>query len=82
MARSVRIEYPGAFYHVMVCDDRRLVERLDRRCVEDGAAHAGIPVSNEEVDAPCSHLRRGSYWGTRRFGEKTPALAKAGLGRT
>jgi hypothetical protein len=69
-ARSIRIEYRGAVYHVLARgdrreanfhddDDRRFVERLERRCVEDGAARAGIPVSNEEVDARCSHLRRG-----------------------
>jgi hypothetical protein len=63
-------------------DDRRFVERLDRRCAEEGAARAGIPVSDEEVDARCSHLRRGWSWGTQRFAEKMLALAEAGLGRT
>jgi hypothetical protein len=92
MVRSIRSEFPGAFYHVTAHrdrretifhdDDRRFVERLNRRCAEDGAARAGIPVNNEEVDARCSHLRRGWYWGTQRFGEKMLALAKAGLGRT
>ena len=30
-----------------------------------------------EVDARCSHLRRGWYWGTQAFGEKLRKLADA-----
>jgi REP element-mobilizing transposase RayT len=60
---------------------RRFVGRLDRLAVEDGARRAGIPLTDAEVDARCSHLRRGWYWGTQRFAEKMLALAKRPLGK-
>ena len=47
---------------------RQMVERLDRRAVQETAAKCGVPLLAEEVDARCSHLRRGWYWGTQAFG--------------
>ena len=61
---------------------RRFVELLDRRAVEDGAGRAGIPVTDGEVDARCSHLRRGWHWGTQSFAEKMLALAQEALKKT
>lgn len=57
---------------------RHMVERLDRRAVEEEAKRCGVPALPEEVDARCSHLRRGWYWGTQAFGERMRKLA-AGL---
>ena len=48
---------------------RRFVERLERRAVEEEVARCGVPAMAEEVDARCSHLRRGWYWGTQAFAE-------------
>lgn len=60
---------------------RRFVERLDRRAVMEERGRCGVPVLAEEVDARCSHLRRGWYWGTQAFAERVlktfrPAGAK------
>jgi putative transposase len=60
---------------------RRMVERLDRRAVLEAAAACGVPELAPEVDARCSHLRRGWYWGTQKFGEKMLKLARTGLSR-
>ena len=61
---------------------RHFVERLDRRAVLEERGRCGVPVLEAEIDARCSHLRRGWYWGTQAFGEKmlhtfSPAGAKA-----
>jgi putative transposase len=58
-----------------VAGRRRMTERLDRRAVVEEAAQCGIPQLSEEVDARCSHLRRGWYWGTEAFAEKMLKLA-------
>jgi hypothetical protein len=58
---------------------RRFVERLDRRAVEEAMAKAGVPLHDAEVDARCSHLRRGWYWGTEAFAEKLLSLAGGAL---
>ena len=49
---------------------RQFVERLDRRAVREEAGRCGVPVLEEELDARCSHLRRGWYWGTQAFAER------------
>ena len=50
---------------------RKMVERLDRRAVEESAAECGLPeLAATDVDARMSHLRRGWYWGTQAFAEK------------
>lgn len=59
-----------------VAGRRSLVERLDRRAVEEGIKKCGIPVLPEEVDARCSHLRRGWYWGSQEFAGKLQKLAE------
>lgn len=53
-----------------VAGRRRMVERLDRRAVEEEIKKCGIPVVAEDVDARCSHLRRGWYWGSQEFAGK------------
>ena len=58
---------------------RRFIERLDRRAVEE-AARCGVPVLPEEMDARCSHLRRGWYWGTQAFAEKLMAGRRRTVG--
>jgi len=61
---------------------RRFVARLDRRAVENEAAKAGVVPLPEELDARCSHLRKGWYWGTQAFAELLAVGEKAlGKGR-
>ncbi len=59
----------------MVAGRRRLVERLDRRAVEEEIKECGMPVVPEDVDARCSHLRRGWYWGSQEFAGKLRELS-------
>jgi len=54
---------------------RRMVERLDRSAVEEDFKKCGVPVVPEEVDARCSHLRRGWYWGSQAFAGKLRELS-------
>ena len=65
-----------------VAGRRRMVERLDRRAVEESCRSCGVPVPEKEVDARCSHLRRGWYWGGQAFAEKMKALAGAAVTAT
>jgi putative transposase len=55
---------------------RRLVEALDRRAVEEEFQNCGVPPLPDEVDARCSHLRRGWFWGSREFAEKLGQLTE------
>jgi len=59
-----------------VAGRRRLVERLDRRAVEEDFKKCGMPVVPEEVDARCSHLRRGWYWGSQEFAGRLLKLSE------
>ena len=59
-----------------------MVERLDRRAVEEGFESCGLVALPEEVDARCSHLRRGWYWGSQSFAERMRKLAEKKLKRT
>jgi len=52
-----------------VAGRRAFVRRLDHRAVLEEMAKCGVPEMPEEVDACCSHLRRGWYWGSARFAE-------------
>ena len=61
---------------------RRMVERLDRRAVEEGLESCGLVALPEKVDARCSHLRRGWYWGNQSFAERMRKLAEKKLKRT
>ncbi len=61
---------------------RRMVERLERRALEEGNAHAGVVPMSAEADARSSHLRRGWYWGSQSFAAKMLKLAEKTLGRT
>jgi REP element-mobilizing transposase RayT len=61
---------------------RRMVERLDRRVVEEGRKSCGLVALPEEVDARCSHLRRGWYWGSQYFAERIQKLAEQTFKRT
>jgi len=54
---------------------QRMVERLDKRAVEEEAKRCGVPLPEAEADARMSHLRRGWYWGTQAFAEKMLKLA-------
>lgn len=58
-----------------VAGRRRMVEHLDRRAVTEAIKKCGIPVESENLDARCSHLRRGWYWGSQEFAEKLRGLA-------
>lgn len=55
---------------------RRLVEHLDRRAVSEEMKKCGVPVLPEEIDARCSHLRRGWFLGSQEFAEKLRRLAR------
>jgi hypothetical protein len=59
-----------------------MVERVDRRAVEEGFESCGLVALPEEVDARCSHLRRGWYWGSQSFAERMRKLAEKKLKRT
>jgi REP-associated tyrosine transposase len=61
---------------------RRMVERLERRAVEEAGKRCGTVPLPEEMDARCSHLRRGWYWGSQRFGERMLKLAEGAIKRT
>jgi REP element-mobilizing transposase RayT len=61
---------------------RKMVERLERRAVEEGARSCGVVPLPEEMDARCSHLRRGWYWGSQSFGERLLQLAEQALQKT
>ncbi len=54
---------------------RRMVERLDRRAVEEEAMACGVPMLPGEMDSRTSHLRRGWFWGSQAFAEKMLKLA-------
>lgn len=58
---------------------RRMVERLERRAVEEEGERCGVPLLAAEADARCSHLRRGWYWGSQAFAEKMVRLAEKDL---
>jgi REP-associated tyrosine transposase len=60
---------------------RKMVERLDRRAVEEDMERCGIVPAAEAIDARCSHLRRGWYWGSESFGERMIKFAKEALAR-
>ena len=64
-----------------VAGRREFAARLDRRAVEEGLEQAGVPVAEEDVDARCSHLRRGWYWGSQGFAERVLKLGEPVLKR-
>ena len=55
---------------------RKVVDRFDGRVVEETLRGCRVPVLPESVDARCSHLRRGWYWGGQAFLAKLNQLAK------
>ncbi|MEO8354125.1 MAG: hypothetical protein ABI680_20545, partial [Chthoniobacteraceae bacterium] len=55
----------------------RLVERLDRRAVDEQMKRCGVPPLPAQADARMSHLRRGWYWGSQRFVESLQALVES-----
>jgi putative transposase len=59
-----------------VAGRRRMVERLDRRAVEEEFKKCGMPEVPEDVDARCSHLRRGWYWGSQEFAGKLRKISE------
>ena len=78
MARSIRIEFPGAFYHVMArgnCrqaifrddeDRRRFVQTLGEACLRTGwRVHAWVLLSNHYhlmIETPEANLVAGMQW--------------------
>jgi putative transposase len=60
---------------------RAFVARLDRRAVLEEMVKCGVPEMPEEVDARCSHLRRGWYWGRESFAEGLHKIAAKALKR-
>jgi hypothetical protein len=59
-----------------------MVERLERRTVEEGARRAGLLPLPGEADARCTHFRRGWYWGRQDFAERMMKLAQTTLRHT
>lgn len=49
---------------------RRMVERVERRAVEEESQRCGVPLLAEEADARLSDLPRGWYWDSQEFREK------------
>jgi REP element-mobilizing transposase RayT len=76
LAASAALEVLGV--SDTVAGRRRLVERLDRRSVEEEMERCGVPPLPEEMDRRCSHLRRGWYWGSQSFGEQMLKLVEKG----
>ena len=64
-----------------VAGRRRMVERLDKRAVEESAKNCGVPLLPDEVDARLSHLRKGWYWGTQAFAERAMKLIQGMSGK-
>lgn len=62
-------------FHDTAAGRRKFVERLDVRAREERAA--GVVPLPPMADARLSHLRRGWYWGTQAFAEKTMRMGKA-----
>ncbi len=60
---------------------REMVERLDRRILEEGDGCGLVPLP-AEVDARMSHLRRGWYWGRQEFGEQMLKISGKLLGES
>ena len=60
---------------------REMVERLDRRILEEGDRSGLVPLP-AEVDARMSHLRRGWYWGRQEFGQQMLKLAGKLVGKS
>ena len=60
---------------------RAFVQRLERRAVLEEMVKCGVPEMPAEVDARCSHLRRGWYWGRESFAEGLRKIAAQALGR-
>ncbi len=61
---------------------KKMVGRTDRRAVEEEGQRCGVPLMPEEIDARCSHLRRGWFWGTQAFSEEALKIAKVGEPRS
>ena len=78
MARKLRVEYPGAIYHLMDLGDRResifkddedrqrFLGTLGEACVKTGwQVHAYCPMSNHfhlVIETPQANLVRGMKW--------------------
>ena len=78
MARKLRVQYPGAIYHVMSRGDRRdpifkneedhrlFMETLDQACEKTGwQVHAWCLMSNHfhlVIETPCANLVPGMKW--------------------
>src|ERR1043166_429740 len=78
VARSIRIEYPGAFYHVMARGNRReaifrsdpdrqlFLETLNDACTITGwRVHAWVLMRNHyhlQLETPCGRLVEGMKW--------------------
>jgi putative transposase len=63
-----------------VAGRRAMVERLDRRALEEGKRSGLVPLS-AEVDRRMSHLRRGWYWGRQEFAQRMLKLGKKIIGK-
>ena len=68
MARQLRVEYPGAIYHVMSRGGRRLEEALEER-------RAG------ETDEEYKGIRRGWCFGAESFREELLGQMEERMGR-
>ncbi len=53
-----------------VAGRQHLVERLDHRAAQEEIKMCGVPILPDGVDARCSHLRQGWYWGSQAFAGK------------
>jgi REP element-mobilizing transposase RayT len=95
MARSVRVEFPGAFYHVMARGNRRepifldkedakqFVKALGEVCAMTGwRVHAWVLLSNHYhlmIETPEANLVAGMKW-LQKHSDAPLQCAASGLG--
>lgn len=60
----------------------RWVERLEERARAEAREKCGVPAPSADADARRSDLRRGWYWGSQAFAERTLQLGEAVLQKT
>lgn len=58
---------------------RKMVERLDRRAIEEAADQNAISITEPQVEEHCRSLSRHWYWGTESFSKKILLLTEKTL---
>ncbi len=85
MPRAVRVEYPGAIYHVMDRGDRReyiFVADVDRQDLVQTLGEAGEKTGRQIHEEGLKALRRGWCLGSEEFRQKLLELMAGKLGES